>query len=217
MARRFVSGHDTEREQYLQDAARAKLTDQQIMEDWQTPLMKVMAEYVTASHGDVLEIGFGRGVSATFVQEQGVKSHTIIEVNDHSVNHHFRAWQKGYPDRDIRLIHKLWQDAADELGVYDGILFHAFPLNEKEFVDYVVESVTFAEHFFPSAAEHLRPGGAFTYLTTEIDSLSRRHQRKLYEWFDELTMRVVPVTVPSNTRDQWWADSMVAVKAIKRK
>ena len=100
--------------------------------------------------------------------------------------------------------------------MYDGILFHAFPLNEQEFVEYVVESVTFAEHFFPFAAKHLRSGGAFTYLTTEIDSLSRRHQRKLYDWFDELTMRVVPVTVPVDTRDQWWADSMVAVKAIKR-
>ena len=98
VAQRFVSGHDTEKEQYQQDVALAKLTDQQIMEDWQTPLMRVMAEYVSASHGDVLEIGFGRGVSATFVQEHGVKSHTIIEVNDHSVDHHFRPWRRRYAE-----------------------------------------------------------------------------------------------------------------------
>ncbi len=39
------------------------------MEDWQTPLMQAMARHVTETHGDVLEIGFGRGVSAEFIQQ----------------------------------------------------------------------------------------------------------------------------------------------------
>ena len=36
------------------------LTEQEIMEDWQVPLMRVMAAHVAEAHGDVLEIGFGR-------------------------------------------------------------------------------------------------------------------------------------------------------------
>ncbi|NIP94473.1 MAG: class I SAM-dependent methyltransferase, partial [Akkermansiaceae bacterium] len=58
-----------------------------------------------------------------------------------------------------------------------------YPLTEEEFVNYVAQSSTFAEHFFDTAAAHLRPGGVFTYLTNEIDSLSRAHQRALLKRF----------------------------------
>ena len=98
---------------------------------------------------------------------------------------------------------------------YDGIFFHAFPLNEQEFIDTVVNSITFAEHFFPVAAELLRPGGSFAYLTTEIDSLSRRHQRALLKFFSSLTVSVEKCSPPADTRDTWWADSMVILKAVK--
>ena len=43
---------------------------------------------------------------------------------------------------------------------------------EQEFVEFVANSSTFAEHFFSTASQHLRPGGRFTYLTNEIDSLN---------------------------------------------
>ena len=68
------------------------------MEDWQTPLMKAMARHVTESHGDVLEVGFGRGVSAELIQRLGVASHTIVEPNDHSVRPLLRALaERGTP------------------------------------------------------------------------------------------------------------------------
>ena len=108
-----------------------------------------------------------------------------------------------------------WQDVIATMGPFDGIFFHAFPLDEQEFLEYVVESITFAEHFFAIAARHLREGGVFTYLTTEIDSLSRRHQRALFEHFRSIEMEVVPVTVPIDTHDTWWAKSMVVVRATR--
>jgi guanidinoacetate N-methyltransferase len=185
------------------------------MEDWQVPIMKAMAAHVTSTHGDVLEVGFGRGVSATYVQQGGVRSHTVVESNDHSVNHHFAPWRRRYPEQDIRLLHGRWQDVLDRFETYDGILFHAFPLNEAEFIEHVLNSITFAGHFFPTAAAHLKPGGIFTYLTTEVDSLSRRHQRLLFQHFREITLHVQPVSVPEDTQDAWWADSMVISKAVK--
>ena len=63
------------------------------MEEWQIPLMQAMAEVVTETHGDILEIGFGYGVSATLIQEQSVRSHTIIECND-SVVERFFEWKE---------------------------------------------------------------------------------------------------------------------------
>ena len=213
VSKRFVSGATDTVQEY--DIAERALTDDEIMEDWQTPVMDAMAEQITRSHGDILEIGFGRGVSAEFIQSKGVRSHTIIESNANSIDQHFRPWRERHADRDITMIHSRWQDALEALGTYDGVFFHAFPLNEEEFIETVVQSITFAEHFFPTAAKLLRPGGVFTYLTTEIDSMSRRHQRALFQHFTGISMTIQKVSVPANTRDTWWADSMVIVRAEK--
>ena len=213
IASRFVPGTDKEATPF--DVTQAPLSSQQIMEDWQTPVMKAMAERATAGHGDVLEVGFGRGVSATFIQERGVRSHTVVEANDHAIERHFDPWRSGLPGRDIRLVRGRWQDHVDALGLYDGIFFHAFPLNEQEFIEHVLHGITFAEHFFAVAAEHLRPDGVFTYLSTEVDSLSRRHQRALLRHFRSLTVSVEPVRVPPDTEDTWWADTMVIISAVR--
>lgn len=215
IAPQFVPGKDHKLDRDLIDITNASLEKDSIMEDWQTPIMKQMAAYATDSHGDLLEIGFGLGVSASFVQEQGVKSHTIIEMNGPCIENHFTPWRAKYPNSDIRLHHARWQDALSKLGKFDGVLFHAFPMNEEEFVEYVLNSVTFAEHAFEPMAKHLRKGGVFTYLTTEIDSLSRRHQRALLKYFSEVTYRPIQLSVPNDTIDTWWAQSMIAIKATK--
>lgn len=197
----------------LEDRTQAPLAEQEIMEDWQVPIMRAMAEIATASRGDVLEVGFGRGVSADLIQAAGVRSHTIVECND-SIVKTYEAWRTRYPDSDIRLVHARWQDAIDRMGAYDGVFFHTYPLNEEEIVEYVHRSVTFADHFFPTAAAVLREGGVFTYLTNEIDSLSREHQRRLLEHFRSVTLQVVrDLDLPDTVQDAWWADSMVVVRA----
>ena len=88
-------------------------------------------------------------------------------------------------------------------------------LSEDEAIELLSSSVTFAENFFSVAATHLRPGGVFTYLTNEIDSLGRAHQRLLFEHFSDLRLQRVPLTLPSDVRDAWWADSMVVIAAVK--
>jgi amino acid adenylation domain-containing protein len=215
VSRSFVPGFPHRLARDLQDITHAALTDQQIMEDWQIPLMRAMARHVTESHGDVLEIGFGRGVAAEFIQQFHVRSHTIVESNDHSVRLHFEPWRRRHAKEDIRLWHARWQDVADQLGRFDGIFFHAFPTNEQEFTDYVLRSVTFAEHAFAAMAARLVDGGVFTYLTTEIDSLGRGHQRSLFKHFRTVSMHVETLDVPETTHDTWWSNSMVVVKAVK--
>jgi amino acid adenylation domain-containing protein len=209
----FVTGRGTHLDAL--DESPQTWSEDQIMEDWQTPLMLAMAKHVTQGHGDVLEIGYGRGVSASFIQQGGVKSHTVIEANPACIETYFKPWQLANKDRDIRLKAGMWQDVLEDLGTYDGIFFHTFPMDEEEFINYVLDSATFAEHFFAEAARLLRPGGVFTYLTTEIGSLSRRHQRALFEHFSSITLSVQPVTVPEDTGDTWWAKSMVVIKAVK--
>lgn len=212
VAGRFVGGSDHSQ---IDDRTQALLEEREIMEDWQIPVVRAMAGVVTESHGDILEVGFGRGVSSTFIQGAAVRSHTIVECND-TIVAAYERWKCRYPGRDIRLIHGRWQDTTDQLEQYDGILFHTYPLNEGEFLEYVVHSVTFAEHFFPTAAEHLRTGGIFTYLTNESDSLSRGHQRLVLRYFSSFSLSTVgPLALPEDSQDDLWADSMAVIKAIK--
>lgn len=211
LASRFVAGSDEHR---LPDRTQAVLAEQEIMEDWQVPIMRAMARIATAAGGDVLEIGYGRGVASEFIQKGSPRSHTVVECNDAIVTA-FHGWRSSHPEADIRLIHRRWQDATDQLGMYDAVFFHTYPLNEEEFVDYVSGSVTFAEHFFETASTHLRDGGVFTYLTNEANSLSRQHQRLLFRWFSSFRLSVVDVTPPVDSRDDLWADSMVVIGAYK--
>lgn len=213
VAGRFVAGSE---HAGVPDRATVPLRDEEIMEDWQIPIMRAMAALVAASHGDVVEVGFGRGVSASFLQEAGVRSYTVVECNP-SVIDRFHHWRAALPrERDIRLIEGRWQDTTDQLAQYDGVFFHTYPLDDEEYGDAVVRGVTFAADFFPIAARHLRPGGVFTYLTNEADSLSRAHQRLLLEHFREFRMQIVaPLALPDDSADDLWADSMVVIGAIR--
>jgi guanidinoacetate N-methyltransferase len=208
----FVEGSEV---QGMDDRTQAKLSDLEIMEDWQIPIMQAMAQVVTANRGDILEIGFGRGVGSGLIQQYGADSHTIIECND-SIVARFEQWRVQFPERDIDIKHGLWQDVLPQLGDFDGVFFHTYPLKESDYVEQIANSTTFAEHFFEHAASHLRKGGIFTYLSNEIDSLSRNHQRLLFKHFDSIELSMASkLNLPTQVKDQWWADSMVIVKAIK--
>ena len=211
-ARSFVKGGEP---QNISDRADSELGESDIMEEWQIPVMEAMADEACARGGDVLEIGFGRGIASDFIQAHDIVSHTIVECNI-GVIAAYERWRAARPDRDIQLIAGKWQDTVDRFGQYDGIFFHTYPLGEEEYVEYVAQSSTFAEHFFRTAAAHLKPCGVFTYLTNEADSLSRAHQRALLEHFCSFQIRIVTALgVPENTRDSHWSQSMVIVRAIK--
>ena len=210
-ASKFVSG---DHGSAILDRTDLDLDDENIMEDWQVPIMKEMAKVVCESGGSILEVGFGRGIASTFIQEQGASAHTILECND-SVIERFNEWKLNFPNQKIDIVRGLWQDTINSLDQFDGIFFHTYALNQDEYTEYVTKSITFAEHFFPHAAGKLREGGIFTYFTNEIDSLSREHQRLIFKYFSSFSVHVVPLKLPDPVKDAWYADSMVIVKAVK--
>ena len=53
----------------------------EVMMNWEAPIMEKSAEYICHNKGDVLELGFGMGICADYIQAQGVNSHTIIEIH----------------------------------------------------------------------------------------------------------------------------------------
>lgn len=198
----------------LKDKTSTKLSDDEIMEDWQIPLMQAMVDQSIRKADDVLEVGFGRGVSADMIQEKDVYSHTIIECNPHVIAR-LNKWKASREGKNIFVIGGLWQDAIDNLGQYDSIFFHTYPLNQEEYLKYVQGKSTFAEHFFQQAARHLKPNGRFSYMTNEIDSLSRNHQRELLKFFSSFHLSTVGLNIPESAKDTWWINKMVNVTAIK--
>ena len=51
----------------------------EVMMDWEDSLMSASAAYVTQNGGDILEIGFGMGISAGYMHSHSINSHTIVE------------------------------------------------------------------------------------------------------------------------------------------
>jgi guanidinoacetate N-methyltransferase len=221
VSKRFVEGSERIKIQQEWAKSQAKYDDsqliiegQQVMQDWERPYMEAMARVAAENQGDILEIGFGMGISASYIQSYNPRSYMVIECNE-GVKEKFENWKAKYPGRKIDLVFGKWQDVIHELGTFDSIFFDTYPLSEEEFQQYVLEDVTFAAHFFESAAKHLKEGGIFTYYTNEIDTLSRRHQLKLLRYFEKVTFSVVKPLFPPRDCNYWWADSMVLVKAIK--
>lgn len=207
----FVSA---ETETFLEDRTDVELTDDEIMEDWQMPLMEAMAETLCSVGDDILEIGFGRGVASGFIQDQKPANHTIVECNP-KIFPRMNTWKEDYPDCEITFVEGLWQDVLDDLGKFDGVFFHTYPLNSDEYMKYVVGRSTFAEHFFEPASEHLNDGGAFVYMTNEVDSLSRGQQVALFRHFSTIETKIIDLKLNESVRDSWWSNQMAVVKATK--
>ena len=51
----------------------------EVMMNWEDSLMSASAAYVCKGGGDILEIGFGMGISAGYMHSHSISSHTIIE------------------------------------------------------------------------------------------------------------------------------------------
>ena len=53
--------------------------DAEVMMDWEDPIMSASSAYITEGGGDILEVGFGMGISSNYIQSHNISSHTIIE------------------------------------------------------------------------------------------------------------------------------------------
>ena len=93
----------------------------QVMMEWEKPYMDRMVDELQPA-GDVLEIGFGLGYSASRIQSWNPKSHTIIECHPNAIEK-AEKWKSLYPDSDIRIVKGTWQETFETLGKFDEILF----------------------------------------------------------------------------------------------
>ena len=95
----------------------------QVMMDWEDDIMKASADYVCENGGDILEIGFGMGISANYIQANSITSHTIIE-NHPQVIEKAKAWANG--KSNVTIVEGDWYEVKDSLSTYNGLFYDTF-------------------------------------------------------------------------------------------
>lgn len=101
-----------------------------IMDSVETPLMKEFANIVTENGGDILEIGFGMGISADFIYNSNIKSYTCIEVHP-EIYKKALDWSNG--KSNVNIILGNWIDIIPTLNTkYDGIFMDTFEFSNYE-------------------------------------------------------------------------------------
>lgn len=172
----------------------------EVMQEWERPLMQALAREATRTHGHVLEVGFGMGISASFVMEFGCSRYTVIEPHP-TVIEKARDWASQQPS-PVEIVQGFWQNEIHGLGKFDAILFDSFPLKKEDAGRNHVP-------FFEEAREHLNPGGVFTYYSDAEDSLPDEDLKLLLDIFDEVRLYKVRGLEPPRRSQYWGADTMV--------
>jgi len=95
-------------------------TEFQVMMDWEDNIMKASADYICEGSGDILEIGFGMGIAADYIQANSITSHTIIE-NHPQIIEKAKAWAVG--KSNVTIVEGDWYVIKDSLSTYDGIFY----------------------------------------------------------------------------------------------
>lgn len=179
-----------------------------VMEDWETGYMRELAEIVTRSGGTILEVGFGMGISAGYIQARDIREHLIIEAN-RQVHDHATAFAKSARVRTRALL-GMWESITPLLpdASVTGILFDTYPLSEVE-----IHQNHFA--FFPEAHRLLVPGGVLTYYSDEVEDFSDAHRAALVAaGFRNIDKRICTVAPPADCL--YWKDPTIVAPIITR-
>ena len=176
-----------------------------VMEDWETPYMEDLADIACSNGGVVLELGFGMGISAGFIQKHDIQKHIIIEVNA-DVAKKAREFAKNAP-HTTEVLEGLWEDVIEQIPdkSLDGILFDTYPLTEEE---------VYQNHFgfFEVAYRKLKEGGIFTYYSDEISNFGPVHLDKLHAAgfkAENIKSRIVSIHPPQDC-EYWKADTILS-------
>jgi spermidine synthase len=140
--------------------------NQFVMMAWETDLMKLHAHRVTQNGGDILEIGFGMGISAQFIQDFGCSSHTIVEIHP-DILKRLHAWAKDKPN--VTIIQGDWFELQDTIceSQYDGIFYDADCVKSSKFKNAIVDRALKTDgvftYFAPNGVDKYRYGVALQH------------------------------------------------------
>ena len=147
----------------------------EVMMDWEDNIMGKSAEYVCHNKGDILEIGFGMGICADYIQAQGVNSHTIVEIHPQIIDK-LKVWANG--KSNVTIIEGDWNSVSG-LSTYDGIFLDTFGDDNWS-------------SFKPFALDKAKSGAKITYWNNFTDKRNEHN-------FDSVSFDDISVTPDDNT------------------
>lgn len=163
-----------------------RIGEHKVMKRWETPLMRTMAERLCSAvgHGHIVEVGFGMGLSAAFLQAARVARHTIVEPHPECLAR-LDAWRRNLPDRDITIVADYWQNALHLFEDCDGVFFDTYADSRSALIEENLE-------FLCAAATRLRLGASVA-LFWILPTLDEAQQRCLYRHYRRVEIVPVPV------------------------
>ena len=133
-----------------------------VMPYWESPIMKQAAKTICKNGGRVMNIGFGLGLIDTFIQEEDVEEHWIVESNS-------TVLQKMKDDG--------WYD-KENVVIVEGDWKEVFPIKDLKFDGIYYD--TYASggqiHLIQNLHHNLKMGGWFSCWSTLTSE-----KRKIYE------------------------------------
>lgn len=103
--------------------------EHQIMMEWEKAYMEACIQKLQP-FGDVLEIGFGLGYSATEIQKFSINSYTIIEC-DKDTYHRALKWKENY-NHPINVVFGRWENFYYRLPKFDCVFFDDYDVKTVE-------------------------------------------------------------------------------------
>jgi len=208
----FEHNEDWAKAGAVYDEHTLRIAGHPVMEDWEINYMEKLAEIATSGGGNVLELGYGMGLSAKAIQSQNIKSHYVIECHPDVVAQCVKNFHYAISSNRLHVLSGFWQDITPFLkdGTFDGILFDTYPMSEEE-----IHSNHF--WFFSEAYRLLKPGGVFTYYSDEATNFSDHHLAKLKSaGFKEKNIRFEVCDVNPPKDCEYWQEKTMIVPIITK-
>lgn len=183
----------------------------QVMQRWEDGYMKSLAAIATSQGGNVLEVGFGMGISAGYIQKsKKIQSHTVIECHPAVIASAKSRFKKELASGRMKLLEGFWENVTPNLPdkSYDGILFDSCPLDSG------VEFFQFFP-FFQEAYRLLKDDGIFTYFSDEATEISKVHKKELTQvGFQNINFKICKVHPPKEC--EYWKHNTIVSPIIKK-
>ena len=181
------------------------------MQAWERPYMKSLAEIATSKGGNILEVGYGMGISAGFIQKsKKIKTHTVIECHPLIIQSAKDTFKNEIKNGRFILREGFWEDITKKIPskYFDGILFDSCPLDKE------VEFFQFFP-FFKEAFRLLKDDGVFTYFSDEPLRISDNHMKELKRaGFQSVNFKICKVKPPKDCI--YWKHNTIIAPIIKK-
>jgi len=173
----------------------------QIMMEWEKPYMEACIQKLQP-FGDVLEIGFGLGYSATEIQKFPINSYTVIECDEETYERALK-WKKNY-NHSINIIFGRWEEVYETLPKFDCMFFDDFDIKTLELCKLDPNTPCRNIDFIVKLKNNLKNHTKFSFYCAinkdQIQKYKNQWKKSLKGYQKNINFKEYVVDVPKNCR-----------------